>query len=62
VKNAQVGFTTAPYRQLSDVKEGDSESAGDSHEYSSSAGKNRIEAGEYSAQEIADYAQYSKIT
>jgi len=48
VKNAQVGFTTAPYRQLSDVKEGDSESAGDGHEYNSGAGKNRIEAGEYS--------------
>lgn len=47
VKDAEIVLTTAPYRELSDVKEGDSESTGPVHEYRSRAGQNRIKSETY---------------
>ena len=49
VKNAEIVLTTAPYRELSDVKEGDSEAAGPVKEYRSSTASNRTETGPYSS-------------
>ena len=49
VKEAEVVMTAAPYRQLDEVKEGDSEAAGPVKEYRSSAASNRTETGPYSS-------------
>ena len=47
VKDAEVVVTVAPYRELTDVKEGDSEAAGPGKAYCSRDASNRIETGFY---------------
>jgi len=49
VKDAQVVLTVAPYRELEEVKEGDSEAAGPGKAYRSPDASNRITAGPYSS-------------
>lgn len=48
LKSAEISAATAPYRELKDVKEGDSEAAGPVQNYHSRAGKNRVTADTHS--------------
>ncbi len=46
-ENAAVAATTAPCRELEEIKEGDSEAAGPEQNYRSPSGQNRIAANSY---------------